>query len=94
MYTRIAITVLFAANLVGAALYTDVEQLPTDTFDFVIIGGKYAQDFKQTCADVIAAGSAGNVVATRLTEDPNCSVLVIEAGIKFARWIIVLSVNL
>lgn len=41
MYSaRIAITTLFAAKLVSAALYTDVKQLPSDTFDFVIIGGK------------------------------------------------------
>lgn len=36
---RVAIAALLAANLVSAALYTDVKQLPTDTFDFVIVGG-------------------------------------------------------
>lgn len=36
---RVAIAALLAADLVSAALYTDVKQLPTDTFDFVIVGG-------------------------------------------------------
>lgn len=33
------------------------------------------------CADVIlTGGTAGNVVANRLTENPNVNVLVLEAG--------------
>jgi choline dehydrogenase len=37
-------------------------------FDFIVIGG----------------GTAGNVVAARLAENPNISVLVIEAGFGYA----------
>jgi choline dehydrogenase-like flavoprotein len=38
--------------------------LETEKFDFVVVGG----------------GTSGLVVATRLTEDPNVKVLVLEAG--------------
>jgi choline dehydrogenase len=37
-------------------------------FDFIVVGG----------------GTAGNVVAGRLAENPNVSILVIEAGIGYA----------
>ncbi len=44
----------------------------TDTFDFVVVGG----------------GSGGCAVASRLSEDPNTSVALLEAGGKDDNWVV------
>ncbi|KAF9259776.1 aryl-alcohol-oxidase from pleurotus Eryingii [Marasmius fiardii PR-910] len=61
---EVLLILLGLGALSSAAIHENLADLPNKQFDFVIIGG----------------GTAGNVVANRLTENPNFSVLVLEAG--------------
>ncbi|KAK0212179.1 aryl-alcohol oxidase precursor [Desarmillaria ectypa] len=55
---------LLLPTVCSAAIYEKVADLTTLDFDYIIVGG----------------GTAGNVLANRLTEQPDISVLVLEAG--------------
>ncbi|KAJ7242906.1 glucose dehydrogenase short protein [Mycena rebaudengoi] len=66
MLTHIYIFLACFSVTAWAKVYEHVIDLPGLDYDFVIVGG----------------GTAGNVLANRLTENPKFSVLVLEAGVS------------
>ncbi|KAF7349968.1 Aryl-alcohol oxidase [Mycena venus] len=65
---------------VHGLFYERFEDLPVREFDFIVVGGSSRHGNRLQILTVHTGGTAGNVVANRLTEDADIRVLVLEAG--------------
>jgi hypothetical protein len=75
------VSLLFALPA-SAVLLDNPSKLVTKTFDFVVVGGKILLHHLFLSSNTVPGGVAGNVVANRLSENPEYSVLVLEAGVE------------
>ena len=84
LYSRSLLLLGVAIAQTYGAIYDQVSQLPTDAYDYIIVGGTFPTSYRElkgrTHSRSLIGGTAGNVVANRLTEDSNVQVLVLEAG--------------
>jgi len=79
--SSIALTVHSIQTVFGALLVQSVDDLPRGVdYDFIITGGKENFGFKCAVSESYTGGTGGGVVASRLAENPNWKILVIEAG--------------
>jgi len=67
----------------ASEILTNFSDLETQEFDFVVIGGLPSLFHPEKISPGLLGGTAGNVIANRLTENPAFSVLVIEAGGRY-----------
>ena len=97
-YTKSLLLLAVAVAQAYGAIYNDVSQLPTHEYDYIIVGGTlprlHHEPKRRTHTWSLLGGTAGNVVANRLTENPKVNVLVLEAGGRWvARWLCIVRVH-
>lgn len=70
-------------STVFGTLYEDVKDLPTLEYDYVVVGVRVLLlwSLNAPLTLLMQGGTAGLVIANRLTELPNVRVLVLEAGV-------------
>ena len=86
---------MFLSSLVSFAfvvacqckIYDSVSDLPGTTYDFVVVGGQ-SRCLTFRIVLILLGGLAGSVVASRISENPEWSVLVLEEGVTYVAIIL------
>lgn len=80
---------LALASLGLCATYGTINDVPRLNWDFIIVGGtnpSVSASFAMIETDLNEGGTAGSVLANRLTENPKLNVLLIEAGPTYVHF--------